>query len=376
MQSSAVFSILIAWLQLYAVEVSAVLVPPITVHAEFAAVNYTWDETHTYEDYVKDKRYIVENNVITGIKVDKMKNIFITVPRWLPGVPGTLNKLVKDSVSGAHVLQPFPSWDMQEEGVYGDLQNCQSMLIDSQGVMWALEVGRRNFFLPESQHVDGAAGVWHINVNTGEVLDTFYFPEEVLSYNNSFLNDIVLDEARDVAYFSDAGGPGAIIVYDRKQGLSRRYSGISTANDPNYVVYVNGNYYGGKINTPTDGIAISSDGDYIYYCAIQGNLLYRLPTSVLRDFASSNVLIDQSVSIIGKKQPSDGIVMWDDVLYFGSLPEATYYALDLTTDKANNASNAVAVWPDPVNMRWVSHIAIAFHSVLFLKYTKIYELLM
>jgi hypothetical protein len=192
-----------------------------------------------------------------------------------------------------------------------------------------------------------------------------------MPYNSSFLNDLVLDEARDVAYLTDSAGPGGIIVYDHKQGLSRRYSGASTDNDPNYVVYINGIYYGGKIDTPADGIALSSDGEYIYYCAIQGDLLYRLPTSVLRDFSSSNSLIDQSVLILGKKQPSDGIVMWDDVLYFGSLPEATYYALDLTANKANDPSNAVAVWPDPVNMRWVSR-DVSYILVVICTYSFLY----
>ena len=34
------------------------------------------------------------------------------------------------------MLNPWPSWEMQEVGVEGDLQNCQSMTIDSQGRMW------------------------------------------------------------------------------------------------------------------------------------------------------------------------------------------------------------------------------------------------
>ena len=55
--------------------------------------------------------------------------------RWKSGVPGTLNKLVKNSV-GDYVLSPWPSWDMQEVGASESLQNCQSMKIDSEGRMW------------------------------------------------------------------------------------------------------------------------------------------------------------------------------------------------------------------------------------------------
>lgn len=50
-------------------------------------------------------------------------------------MPATLNKVVQNA-TGHYVLDPWPSWDMQEVGVEGDLQNCQSMTIDSQGRMW------------------------------------------------------------------------------------------------------------------------------------------------------------------------------------------------------------------------------------------------
>ena len=40
--------------------------------------------------------------------------IYMTVPRFLPGVPSTLNKVV--DVDGVPTLQPYPSWEMQEPG--------------------------------------------------------------------------------------------------------------------------------------------------------------------------------------------------------------------------------------------------------------------
>lgn len=208
-----------------------------TVFAEWVTLNFTFDEVHTYDSYIAEGKFIPENCAIAGINVDNNGDIYLTVPRWLPGIPATLNKL--DIVT--KLLTPFPSFDVQDEGEEGDLQNVQSMTIDSKRRMWVIEVGRRNFFAKNPREVvNAAAGIWTIDLVTAEVIDKFYFPEDVVSYDNSFLNDIVLDESRGLAYLSDAMGDGAIVVYDCFQRTSRRYSGVSTQADPNYAMVING----------------------------------------------------------------------------------------------------------------------------------------
>lgn len=293
--------------------------------------------------------------VLAGIKVDIHQNVYVTVPRWKDGVPATLNKL--KLVGNEYLLSPYPSWDMQTIGVPGQLQNCQSMVIDSTGLMYVIEVGRRNFFdINPTKVVNGPPGVWVINTETSEVVSQYYFPPSVASPNNSFVNDIVLDETKKIAYLTDAWGSGGLIVYNYGLGISRRYSGPSTANDPNYVMVINGVNYGTNIfTTPVDGIAISDDSKAIFYCAVQNVYLYRLPTSILNDFSSTTEEITAAVEQLpGTKEPSDGIQYWDGVLYYGSLPESTYYALKISsTSSPNVATKSVPAWPDQVNMRWV-----------------------
>lgn len=344
---------------------SAVAAAGPTVYAEWTSLNYTWDDAHVYQEYIDSGKFVVINNAVTGIKVDTQQNIYVSVPRWREGIPATLNKLVLNADGNGYDLEPYPSWDMQGEGVPGDLQNCQSMIIDSKGRMWVIEVGRKYFFsdAPNAEPVNAPAGVWVIDMKTGDVISKYYFPDEVAPYNSSFLNDLVLDEVREIVYLTDANGEGALVVYDFKQAESRRYSGPSTGRDPNYEFYVNGEYYGANIfTTPVDGIAISSDNSYIYYCAVQGTYLYRLPSAILRDFSASWAEIDEAVVNMGYKTPSDGIQMWNDVLYYASLPESTYYALDMTSSAVVNLTeSAVPVWPNAVTMRWVGINSMFIH---------------
>ena len=122
----------------------------------------------------------------------------------------------------------------------------QSMEIDSDGLMWVVDVGRRNFAggLPDNRCppkillIDTQTGqVWAVhplpldlNHSTSafprtrtrprlrvhakrawyahgvQVVDPpFVFPADVAPYSSSFLNDIVVDEVAQVAYISDAG---------------------------------------------------------------------------------------------------------------------------------------------------------------------------
>ena len=77
---------------------------------------------------------INEFNVITGIKYYNGET-YVTVPRWFPGVPSTLNKVDKST----GLLQPWPSCAWQEVGNPFALQYVQSMEIDSYGRMWIID---------------------------------------------------------------------------------------------------------------------------------------------------------------------------------------------------------------------------------------------
>lgn len=328
-----------------------------SILAEWSQLDFDWDEQHNKTEYLESQLFIPSNNALAGINVDSNQNVYLTVPRWKSGVPGTLNKLVKNSV-GDYVLSPWPSWDMQEVGASESLQNCQSMKIDGEGRMWVIEVGRRNFYDdPAVPVVNGPAGVWLIDVASGDILSKYYFPAEVVSYSESFVNDIVLDETREIAYLTDAWGDGALLVYDFQQQKSRRYTGTSTMAEPDYVMIINGVYYGSNLfTTPVDGIAITDDQEALFYCNVQGTKLHRLPTSVLRDFSTTDEEITDSVEVMGTKQPSDGIIYLNGNLIYGSLTESTYYSLPVsaTSDTFTNLEDStVPVWPELVNFRWV-----------------------
>lgn len=347
---------------------STILTTP-SVFAEWSVLNYTWDATHTHSNYIETNQYIPQNCALAGIAVDKEGSVYVTVPRWRTGVPATLNKLEKDPITNLYTLTPYPSWDIQKVGDNSSIQSCQAAYIDSNNFMWVVDTGRRNILSPSAAaYVDGQPTLWLIDIATGANTYTYRFPADVASPSDSFLNDIVLDEVNNVAYFSDAWGAGALITLDVTNGVSRRYSGLSTGNQPSYVMIIDNTNYGSNIfTTPSDGIALTEDNQALLYCAVQGDTLYRLPTSVLRNFSTTSAEIDAAVETLGFKNPSDGMKYQQGILYYGDLPNSTFHALNVTaTSRPNIAAEARSVPSDPNNLRWVR-----FFYVLITSFAKL-----
>ena len=178
---------------------------------EWTVLAYEWPSETTRFNYTKEGLYIEENNALAGVKSWKGE-LFVTVPRWRPGVPVTLAKVVTSGASS--LLQAFPSWEMQ--GPVGPasagLQFVQSMEIDSRGWMWILDVGRLNLLSDPSIQTVGVPKliIWDIEKNCS--VRTFVFPNHVMPYDSSWANDIVVDETGGFAYISDTWANGGIVV--------------------------------------------------------------------------------------------------------------------------------------------------------------------
>lgn len=202
-------------------------------------------------------------------------------------------------------------------------------------------------------------------MNTKTTIFNYTFPDEIVSYNNSFLNDIVLDEQRNIAYLTDAMADGGIIVYDANKQTSRVFSGSSTEADSSYNFCVNGKCYGRRVfTTPTDGIALSPSGDILYWSDVQGPMLYAVRTEYLRDFSLSNAFIESKVSFLGdKKGCSDGLLMLGDSLYYGDITNSNVYVISPTVtasvDDMLDPKNSVALGGDDVEtLHWVDTFSV------------------
>jgi len=161
----------------------------------------------------------------------------------------------------------------------------------------------------------------------------------VVSHSNNFMNDIVLDIVLQVAYISNSAGntDGGLIVYDRAQRTSRSFSDASTryGNFP-FVLQPGGISYS-IAGLPSDGIALPSSRDRVYYSALTSTKVHSVDAATLRDMSSSTAQISATVRLEGSKASSSDGMAFDASghLWYGGLTTSALYEWDRVTTLPN-----------------------------------------
>lgn len=352
------------------VHVSAFMATAVTAYNvldTFKAVDYVWPSAEARQAAIDSGAYIVENNVITGLKVcnahvsskcgtqtlHRGDRLFATVPRWLPGVPATLGEVITTG-SGKTVLKSWPSAEAQDPNDCSKIQYVQSMEITPDGLMWVVDVGRKYFNDPAAADNSCPPKIVLIDIVSQNVVDTYVFPSEVAPYTGSFLNDIVVDVVDEIGYISSTGNNvtdlGAVIMYDRRGKTSRRFEHPSThAEDATFHVREFAN-----AGIPSDGIALTPDRRRVFYCALSGMGLYSISTEAFRDFGKD---VQEGLVAHGAKPDiSDGMAFGSDgSLFFGGLQSDSLYRWH--PESGTPVSEAEVIAQNPEDLYWIDTLA-------------------
>lgn len=329
-------------------------------------MDFVWDSPYARQSALNLGAYIPENCPMTGLKVCgpevsehcATEEVFVTIPRWKHGVPSTLNKVVTGD-NNAPLLWPWPSKAMNDPNNCDSLQFVQSMEIDPEGVMWVVDVGRKYWVDGDADNTCPPKMVL-IDVPTGEVLDRYVFPNEHAPHDGAYLNDLVIDVPRQIAYISSTGNNasdlGSIVVYDRNSRTSRRFEDRSTHAEQGADIRIHGVVQHELQDFPCDGIALAPDRDLLYYTALGGFHLYSLETEVLRDFSKSNQQVSATVVDYGEKPSnSDGMAFSQNgTLWFGGITTDTLYSWN---PGQGPVSDATVVRTDAEELWWIDTFA-------------------
>jgi sugar lactone lactonase YvrE len=160
-----------------------------------------------------------------------------------------------------------------------------------------------------------------------------------------------IDVSKNFAYLSESKG-GGIIVVDLASGEMRRVlsTHYSVKSDPNYKFIIDGRELmkeGKPVKINSDGIALTPDGNWIYYKPLTDDKLYRIRTEFLRDFGMSETELEKKVEDLGHFATTDGM-MFDGSgnLYMGDLQN--YRILRISPDHKMTTliKDDRLIWPD------------------------------
>ncbi len=239
-----------------------------------------------------------------GFKTDADGNYYLSVPRWAPGIPATVNKIV--IVDGKPMLEAYPSWEMNRIREPQALQSVLGWEIDELGRAWFLDQGH----IEGKPCVDGAQKIVCWDIKRNELVESIPVPHEIASYQASFLNDLVVDNYNGFVYIADSGiytDPleGGLIIYNMKTKQLRRvlHQHYSTQDAPGFWFKIAGKpvWRDRPMRTGADGIALSADRKTLYWCPLTARNLYCIDTALLQDFDTPLEVIENAVRDLGDK---------------------------------------------------------------------------
>ncbi len=250
----------------------------------------------------------------TGVAVSQSGRIFVNYPTW-NDYPRDYR--VAELVDGK--LQAYPSPEANRDFVC-----VQSVIADGENHLWILDPAK----LRDKPVAKTGARLYEVDLSTNRITRIFVFPETV-ARPGSYLNDVRLDLNRKVAYLTDSG-EGGIVVLDLSTGDAWRaltdipqvkanlqqIDFVSTGPDTHV--------------SQSDGLELSADGNTLYFTALGGDKLYAVPTAVLRNRKLTVPQRQRSIQVENPQNvPTDGLILDGHTLYMADLPKETLWTYDL-----------------------------------------------
>jgi len=281
----------------------------------------------------------------TGIAVSKTGRVFVNYPRWGFTLPFSVGELQED---GTVLPYPDENWNLWGSGDDATRRFVcvQALWVDEEDRLWILDPANPLFM----GVVEGGPKLVCIELATNRVLRSIPFDPSVTP-RDSYLNDVRFDLDKKFAYISESG-LGSIVVLDLRSGIARRrLADHPSTKSEGITLQIEGKPWempGGVVpQVHSDGIALSPDREWIYYQALSGRTMYRVPTTALRDFELSEAELGTQVESVAEVGASDGILFAaNGDLYLSSLEHNAIRSLRSDGSIEVVTQGALLRWPD------------------------------
>ncbi len=310
----------------------------------------------------------------TGVSVSSTGRIFVNYPKWGDEVPATVVELVEG------VPKPFPSAEWNSPSSQADpnaLVSVQSIVVDPVDRLWILDTGSPEF--APTEH--GGPKLVCVDLATDEVVQVILFDPHV-ALPTTYLNDVRFDLRRDeagVAYITDSSdqGPNGILVVDLATGDAwrRLHDHPSTKALPprEFTPVVEGRVLAERspdgstkpVAMGADGIAISADGERLWYCPLASRHWYSVSTESLVDRRMSDDDVAATVVDEGDKGGgSDGLETDDAGRFYATDYEHNAILRRLPTGELQTlVHDERLLWPDTMSVAADGHLYVTANQL-------------
>lgn len=180
------------------------------------------------------------------------------------------------------------------------------VVIDRQNRLWLID---------PANHGTGDVKLVALDLGTGAVVHEHVF-ESAVAPLGSFVQDLQIDAAGETVYIADVGfwaQRPALIIYDIARQSARRVLNRhpSVVSQPwiiqNQIRDME--FFGGlmAMKVGVDGLALSRDGQWLYYAAMTHDEHYRIATADLKDASLDEAALAARIEPLGPKPINDGM---------------------------------------------------------------------
>lgn len=281
---------------------------------------------------------------LTGVAVSKEGRVFTCYPLW----PGP-HKWGVVEIVGPDACTPYPDeeWNSWKQGDDGKNKwvCVQAVYVDDENYLWVVDPACPNM----EEVYDNSFKLVKFNLATNSIEQVYRF-DGILS-DKSYINDVRVDTRRKVAYLSNSN-EGGIVVVDLESGKIRELlrHHYSVGHDSSFTLIVDGKEFkknGKPVHLQSDGIALTHDGEWLYYKPLTDDKLYRIKTEYLRDEKLDEEKREALVEDLGRFSVTDGMIFdKDGNLYLGDYQN--YKMIKMTPDhrKEDLLEDERLIWPD------------------------------
>lgn len=258
-----------------------------------------------------------------------------------------------DSKTGAYTPFPNKPWNTprkENDWYFDDVLGLRS---GAEGVVWVLDMGTRNDITPKLV-------AWDTKADKLQQIIHLPAPATIAS---SQPNDFVIDNERQLIVIADEGiarggdgSKGALIVVDTSTGKSRRIlqGHTSTKADASHPIVLDGKTMkadGNPVFVGADGITLDAPGEWLYFCPLNGESVYRIP---MKDVADASLTDEQLGKLVERfsHKPNNGGMTIDTSgnLYFTNVEGRSIGFVSAADRKYSVlATDDRMLWPDGIS---------------------------
>ncbi|WP_394221264.1 L-dopachrome tautomerase-related protein [Alteromonas gracilis] len=281
----------------------------------------------------------IKGTQITGVTVSEQGRVFVNAPIWREGVQFSVAQIGENGE-----FTPYPNKQTNECVAQSEVRKDCFLAVQSvvahEGKLYVLDT--RN---PKFQGVVDAPRLFVVDLATNEIEGTLILSDNAY-HPDSYINDLRIDEKTKRIYMTDSAHAG-LVVYNLDDNSSYRIlNDHVTTKAEVESLSIQGKPF--TMVVQSDGIALDTLNDTLYFHALSGYSLYAINTSDIKK--ASNDALATKVRKVATTGAPDGMIYHVGNVYLADLEKQEVQYLTPSLDLRTLVKGDVVSWADTLSI--------------------------